>query len=141
MNNSKLEKIQERALKIVYNESDSTYQDLMLRFGTCTMLHSRLKSIIFEVFKSLKGVNPAYIQDLITMKNQPYSLRKSYILEQGKKNTTNYGLRSFTYLGSKLWNDLPEYFKYVTELEISEFKLLLKNLHVPNHNCYVNPIV
>ena len=92
------------------------------------MLHSRLKNIILEVFKSLKGVNPAYIQDLLTIKEQPYSLRKSYMLVQGKKNTTNYGLRSFTYLGSKLWNDLPENFKRVTELEVSEIKYLLKHL-------------
>ena len=113
----------------------------MSRYGTGTMLQTRLKSIILEVFKSLKKTNPVYIQELLKLKNQPYSLRNSYLLVQEKKNTTNFGLRSFAYLASKLWNDLPESFKQISELELSEFKYLLKNLPVPEQNCYLNPIV
>ena len=106
-NNSKIEKIQERALKLVYNDYDSDYRDLIAKFGTDTMLQSRLKNIVFEVFKSLKGISPVYIQDIFKTKNQPYSLRNPILLTQTKKNTTNFGLRSFGYLGSKMWNDLP----------------------------------
>ena len=70
MNNSKIEKIQERALRIVFGDYCSDYQDLTKRFGTDTMLQSRLKKIVLETFKSMKGTNPSYIQDILKFKNQ-----------------------------------------------------------------------
>ena len=128
-------------MKLVYDDHETSYEDLISRFGTCTMLNARLKNLILEIFKSLKGINPTYIKELLKEKEQPYSLRKPYMLVQEKKNTSNFGLRTFKYLGSKLWNDLPIYFKDIPNLDVSEFKYLLKNLHVPSQNCHENPIV
>ena len=127
-NNSKIEKIQERALKIVYNDYKSDYNVLLTKFGTDTMLQSRLKTMIMEVFKSLKGTNPVYIQNIFTNKDQPYDLRNSYLLIQKKTQTVTFGLRTFGYLGSKMWNDLPAHFKDkdISNVEIEVFRSLLK---------------
>ena len=140
-NNSKLEKIQERALKIVYNDRESNYQELIERFGTHTMLQSRLRNILLEVFKSFKKVNPAYIQEMFIPKDQPYFLRNPHILIQEKTETTNSGLRSFSYLGSKLWNELPACYKDVENTDIYAFKSRLKNWTGPNCDVYKTPYI
>ena len=141
MNNSKIEKIQERALRIVYSDYESDYKTLLSIFGTDTMLLSRLKIMILEVFKSLKGINPGYLHDIFYIKEQPYSLRDPLRLVQNKKNSTTFGLRSFGYLGSKMWNDLPPQFKDLEDTDISHFKCLLKQWIGPDLTASENPFL
>ena len=90
------------------------------------MVHSRLACILLEVFKSIKKTNPTYVQDLFESKDSQYSLRNPSLLVQPIVDTTNYGLRTFTYLGSKLWNDLPSSFKDIDDTDIDDFKIALK---------------
>ena len=142
-NNSKIEKIQERALKIVYNDYKSDYRVLIAKFGTDTMLQSRLKNMILEVFKSLKRVNPVYIQNIFINQDQPYFLRNFHPLIQKKTNTVTFGLRTFGYLGSKMWNDLPAHFKDIdlSNVEIDVFKSLLKEWTGPDPDASENPFL
>ena len=134
-NNSKLEKIQERALRIVYNDYKSDYEELMTSFGTTTMLHSRHACILLEVFKSMKLKNPSYIQELFSNKETPYFLRDPSLLVQPKTNTVTFGLKTISYLGSKLWNDLENDFKHeienLADIKPSEFRSLLKRWSGP----------
>ena len=131
-NNAKLEKIQERALRIVCDDRHAEYLDLIKRVDTTTMLQSRLNCILLEVFKSLKHLSPTYIQKMFSPKESCYSLRDSSILTQPKRNTTNYGLRTFSYLGSKMWNDLPSELKVLYDTDIIEFKSRLKQWQMPS---------
>ena len=48
------------------------------------------------------------------------------MLVQPKKETTNFGLRTISYLGSRLWNELPFDLKNVSDTDISVFKSRLK---------------
>ena len=142
-NNSKIEKIQERALKIVYSDYNSEYNELIAKFGTDTMLLLRLKSIVLEVCKSLKHANPVYIQDIFINKDQPYDLRNPHLLVQKKTNSVNFGLRSFGYLASKIWNDLPARFKDIdiSDVDVSVFKSQLKGWTGPNYEVSQNPFL
>ena len=128
-------------MKIVYNDYDSDYADLIERFGTHTMLQSRLRFIIIEVFKSLKNINPVYLKELFHHQIQPYSLRDPYPLIQEKRNTTTFGLRSFVYLGSKLWNNLPGHLKDIEDMYICGFKMRLKDCPDLKLNSWKPPIV
>ena len=135
-NNSKVEKIQERALRILYDDYDSEYTELLTESRTTTMLHSRFKCIILEVFKSMQGINPACIQNMFEIKKSSYSMRDSSIMVQPKRNSTTFGLRSFSYFGSKLWNDLPNHFKGTTDF--ITFKDQLQHWSGPNLSGLVN---
>ena len=135
-NNSKVEKIQERALRILYDDYDSEYTELLAESRTTTMLHVRFKCIILEVFISMQGINPACIQNMFEIKKSSYSLRDSSIMVQPKRNSTTFGLRSFSYFGSKLWNDLPNHFKGTTDF--ITFKDQLQHWSGPNLSGLVN---
>ena len=131
LNNTKIEKIQERAIRIVCNDRSSEYTDLIEKLNTCTMLQSRLRNILVEVYKSLipEPSNPIYIRDFINLKSVSYNMRDCSLLDQPKKRTTKFGLRSFSYLASKLWNDLPPHLKDLSMNDINEFKCRLKQWH------------
>ena len=67
-NNKKLEKIQERSLRILYNDYDSTYEDLQ----SSTLLLSRLKILLLETFKSLRHTDVECLHDIFNPKMSPY---------------------------------------------------------------------
>ena len=131
MNNSKIEKIQERAIRIVCDDRVSEYSELVRRLDLNTMLQSRLNCILVEVYKSLilEPSNPLYIRELLNVKEFSYDMRDGTILNQPQKRTTKFGLRSFSYLASKLWNDLPPYMKDLSKQDVIEFKSRLKRWH------------
>ena len=132
VNNQKLEKIQERALRILFADYNSSYTELLGRAGTTTLLIQRLHLIALTVFKSLHGLNPPCLNDMFTPKQVPYRMRDSSLLDQSRCRTTTFGLRSISYIGAKLWNDLPSYLKETTYL--SDFKMILQTWTGPDLN-------
>ena len=130
VNNQKLEQIQERALRILFADYNSSYLELLKRAGTATLLIQRLRLIALAVFKSLHGLNPPCLNDMFTPKYVPYQLRDSSLLEQSLCRTTTYGLRSISYIGAKLWNDLPNDFKATTDF--TDFKRMLQTWTGPD---------
>ena len=99
------------------------------------MLRSRHNCILLEIFKSIKQKNPSYIQELISIKELPYFLRDPSLLVQAKTNTTTFGLRKFSYLGSKLWNDLDNVLKHeienLNDITPHNFRSILKKWSGP----------
>ena len=52
---------------------------------------------------------------MFTPKYVPYQMHDSSLLEQSRCRTTTFGLRSLSYIGAKLWNNLPNDFKATTD--------------------------
>ena len=88
------------------------------------------KNIILEVFKAIHGINTEYLNDIFEVKMLPYSLLDPCRLIQPRFNTTTFGLRSFAYCGSKLWNDLPNSLKKIEN--VTAFKIALRNWDGPS---------
>jgi hypothetical protein len=103
----KLEKIQERALRFIYNDSDSSYENLLEKSQLHSLRLKRLRSMAIEVFKIINKQTPVYLHDLVTIKKSSYSFRYNNTVDIPRVNTTRYGLHSLRYGAVKLWNELP----------------------------------
>ena len=130
-NSNKFEKLHERSLRILYNDFDLPIQSLIDKLGQGTLLSNRLKYFILEVFKSIRKLNAPCLHDMFVLNEVPYNLR-TLKLEQPIRRTTNYGLRTFSYLGSKLWNEFLSDFNYTCDTEISELRSFLKQWEGPS---------
>ena len=64
--------------------------------------------------------------DIFRQKPLEYDMRISTKVEQPVRRTTNFGLRTFSYVGAKLWNDLPQDHFNVLDMELEDFKCFLK---------------
>ena len=71
VNNPKLEKTQDRALRILFADYISSYPELLEKAGTTTFLIQQLRLIALPVFKSLHGLNPLCLNDVFTFKFEP----------------------------------------------------------------------
>ena len=66
----KIEKIHERALRFLYNDSNSSYDDLLAKAGKCTMKISRHRTLSTEIYETVSTVklNPPFMQDIFKVK-------------------------------------------------------------------------
>ncbi len=97
-----MEKFQERALRFIYEDCESTY-DILLNKENHDMLYiGRLRNMANEIFKALHGSTPIYIRDLFEEKDKISNLRSTVSLKQPKCDTVTYGLNSFRYKGAKI---------------------------------------
>ena len=123
VNNNKLEKLQERSLRIIHNDYESSFETLLKCSKQESLLTKRLKIMILEVFKTVNRLNPSCLHHLFTKNEVVYDLRTQK-LEQPNRRTTTYGLRTFLYLGSKLWNLLASEYSEVDDIDYERPKFL-----------------
>ena len=111
-----LEKIQERALRFVCNDFNSTYMDLLKICSREPLYVTRTKCLAVQVYKSVNSLSPAYLNSLFVIKECEYNLRNSISLNQPVVNTVTYGLMSLRYHGPKIWNSLSNEIKSAKSL-------------------------
>ena len=131
--NQKLEKIQERSLRILHDTFELAYEELLHKNGSSSLLLYRLKLFIIETYKSFHHMNAECLHDLFQFNNTTYETR-SHKLIQPKRKTISNGLWTFSYLGSKLWNDLVNSKPAIANVEFDELIEFLKDWEGPNTN-------
>ena len=129
----KIEKVQERALRFLTNDYVSTYLDLLQKTNQTTLLLSRLKAMVNEVYKCIYQLNPKPLNELFVLKENKYDLRDPYKIAMPSFNKVKYGKSSFTYYGSHLWNSLPPEYKQC--IEYKTFKTMISKWEGPNCQC------
>ena len=125
-NSNKIEKkIQEWCLRIIYKDYESSYHRILGMANTTTLVISKLRILILEVFKSIRHLNPKCISDLFEVKSLGYSLRNHVKMLQPKRRTTTYELRTVSYTGAKLWIDLFPLLCDVEEIDVFKSSLAM----------------
>ena len=119
----KIEKVQERALRFIYRDYDSSYESLLLKSQLPSLKVRRLRAIALEAFKILNNLSPVYLNDLLTFKNLSYSLRYTQTVEIPQVRTSRYGTRSFRFTAAKMWNNLPQHFRDITSYNVFKNKV------------------
>ena len=103
-----LQKLQNRAARVITRSSYDTSASILLnRFNWDNLSTRRKKLKATLMLKMIKGLSPAYLQDLFSIRSTPYNLRDSEIKLNQPKPRTNYCKRALGYSGALLWNSLP----------------------------------
>ena len=71
-----------------------------------------------ESFKILNNLAPAYLNDLLTFKNNSYSFRYQRTVEVPQVRTVKHGSRSFRSTAAKIWNSLPQEFRDISSFNV-----------------------
>ena len=129
----KMEKIQERALRFVYNDYDTNYNSLLEINNESTLYLKRVRLMAQEVYKAMSNQSPKYTQDLLGHRNSRYSNRRPLDLYVPKVNQTKFGYKSYSFEAPTIWNSLPTEIRRVENLEL--FKTLIKKWKGPSCRC------
>ena len=87
----KMERIQFRALKFVYNDFNTSYTQLLARANLPTLQLHRKREILVEVFKSVNKMSPSFMWDLFKVKYITYNLRSNRNVCLNHCRTKRYG--------------------------------------------------
>ena len=114
-----------QSLKAIY-QSDASYDDL-LQLSNRVSLHQRhLRFLLTEIYKSTGTLNPQFMWSYFKYRKVPYNLRRGPVLFIPPARSTIYGTNSVHFLGSLIWNRLPNLVK--SSRSISEFKNVIKKI-------------
>ena len=111
---NKIESIQKRALRLLYNDYTSTYDSLLAKANKPSMEIKRYGTLALEIFKTLNDLNPTYMQDLFYLRSS--SARRSNDITVVRTNTNTCRTKSLRSLGPQIWNSLLEHIKAETWL-------------------------
>ena len=104
---SKWKKIQKAALRVVFNDYDADYNQLLSISERSPLLVVRLRTLLIEAFKCIRELNPKFMNILITLNNKPYDTRSGPLLFQSHVKLIKHGINAFVYQGAMQWNSLP----------------------------------
>ena len=102
----KLERLQERALRLVYNTTTESYDTLLKRAKLITLQNRRLQDILILMFKVKTKLTVNQIADIFNINEENtnskrYNLRNAdFVLPRFK--TVTYGRHSLRFLGPQL---------------------------------------
>ena len=86
-----------------------------------------------EIYKTKWEIDPSFMKEIFVEKHNPYGLRGCHNLLLPQARTTCYGLETISFLGSRLWQALPDDMK---ESDIpSSFNRKIKTWKGEECNC------
>jgi len=109
---TKSDNLNKRILRFLSQDYSCPYAILLSKVNLTSLFIRRLQDFMMILYKSLFFTYyPVYLRDMLTVRTSSYNLRGNYILDLPKANTTTYGLHSFSYLASQIWNSLPNAYR------------------------------
>ena len=122
--NSRINRLHERSLRIVYKDKNSSFQQLLIKDNSVTIHHRNIQYLSIELYKVKNGLSPP-IMNLVFPTIQPvYNLRSNNCFKGYNVRTVHYGTESLRYLGPKIWSLIPNEIRCLSSLQ--KFKSKIK---------------
>ena len=103
----KIERIQERALRAVFESKSETYIELLTRAGLPSLYQQRIQNIATLMYKVKNELVPTYITEILNTTTKQYN-RRNADFKIPSFRTVHYGKHSIRYFGPHLWNKLDK---------------------------------
>ena len=131
--NNHINGIHERALRLVYKDYHSGFNELLAKDNSVSIHHRNLQQLAIEIFKFVKGIGPAIMRNVFELEDQCYNLRNANNLKRHIVHTSQYGSESVGFLAPKIWATIPKEIKNSDSL--AEFKAKIKMWKGDNCTC------
>ena len=121
--NNRINKIQERSLRIVYDDETSTFEELLNRDNSFTIHHKNIQVLAIELYKVVNNISPEIMSYVFPLK-QSVNYHSKNIFVTRNVRTVHHGTETLAHLGPKVWSMVPQVMKEIKSL--SEFKSKIK---------------
>ena len=105
--NNRINKLQERALRLVHNDNTSSFCELLQKDNSFTIHHRNIQKLALEMYRAMHRMAPKIMCELFNEANTPYNLRQDVSFRSYTVKTVLcgaeklYGTETLSYLGPK----------------------------------------
>ena len=92
--NKKINHLHERALRIVYKDYISSFEDLLKRDKSVTIHHRNIQLLAIELFKVKQNLSNSMASNIFPTRSISYNLRSQITGIRSNASTSQYGLNS-----------------------------------------------
>ena len=133
--NRKINHIHERALRLVYNDYNLSFEELLMKDKSVCVHHRNIHQLAIELYKVKNDLSPPFMKEIFNHIGQGRKTRLGDKFQRPNVGKVYMGENSLRGFGPIVWNSmLPEELKDCTSLE--EFKESIKSW-VPQCNCKI----
>ena len=123
--NNRINRLHERALRLVYKNTQLTFEELLRKDNSFSIHHRNLQKLVVEIYKVKNNLSPALMKDVFPERLLPYNLRNANSCQSSNVNTVYNGTEAVSFRAPKTWALVPEDIKNAKSLP--EFKAKIKN--------------
>ena len=102
--NSRINNLHERALRLVYKDQISSFEQLLQRDKSFCIHDRNLQKLAIEMYKVKHNISPSFIQSIFPSTNKIYYLRNNPEFKTENIRTTHYGSEALKFRALKLGN-------------------------------------
>ena len=121
--NNRINKLHERALRIVFNDNVSTFRNLLIKDNSVTIHERNIQALAIELYKVLNNISPEILSSVFPLKDNIRYPTKSRFKTRNT-HTVKYGTETLAHLGPKIWALVPDDLKIMKSLK--QFKSEIK---------------
>ena len=134
-NNRKINRLHERGLRIICNDQQSPFIDLLKKDNSVSIHIRNIQRLAIKMFRFYNRLSSSLMGNIFKLKAENSSnLRQVSEFSRSMVKSVYHGTESISYLGPKLWNILPEKLKNIDNLE--HFKKEIKTGTPDNFHCF-----
>ena len=116
-NNNIIRNLHERCLRLIYNDKNSSSEELLTKDGSVSIHHRNIQALATEFYKIKNGLWPEIFTEIFARETEShYNLGRCNDFRILSIQTVYHGSESISFLGPKIWNILPDKIKQQTSL-------------------------
>ena len=97
--NDKINRLQERCLRIIYNDKRSSFEELLAKDNSVSVHPNNIHALAINMYKVANGISPGIANDV-------FNLRHTIQFLVGVIHSVFNGSESASYLGRKIWEQI-----------------------------------
>ena len=99
--NNRINALHEKALRLVYNDSSLSFEELLILDNSFTIHHRNLQKLATEMFKVKHHLSPTFMNNVFVDSTNPYNLRNPPEFNTYNIHTVYNGTETISFRGPK----------------------------------------
>ena len=134
--NSKINRLHERCLRIIFNDKISTFKELLEKDNYVSIHYRNLQALAIEMYKVANKMSPEIMNEIFQLREKShYNLHYTSEFIIPPIHSVYHGSESVSYLGPKIWELVPPVIRQIDTF--SGFKKALRKWKPTNCPCRI----